>query len=358
MNKIYKLVWNASSGCWSVASEFARKGKPGRGARRLILATSLLTVSGAGMAATFAEQCTTDDSSTPKTITCKNNISKATVRYVIPTPDTVMVVPEGTNIELIGVAKLFPTTILGNDNPLENNSIINNGNILWTEASGYHKKMRPAVVLNLYANNINSASFHNGKNGKVAIEMYRNGISGNYSTAVAFISADSGKPVLNNEGEMSITSPGKVSDNDFQKQYGGYVRGKNPEITNSGTVTIQAFKNISGFGLATSAKGGQGSLINTGKVEVSSEAGVAVGVIAFGDNTSTSTLDNQGTITVSTTTGEASGAYSSVSGNITINNQSNITATATESGIARGISANGDNTSTSTLDNQGTITVS
>ncbi|HAN7669113.1 TPA: hypothetical protein IF633_005140, partial [Escherichia coli] len=29
MNKIYKLVWNAATGCWSVASEFARKGKSG-----------------------------------------------------------------------------------------------------------------------------------------------------------------------------------------------------------------------------------------------------------------------------------------------------------------------------------------
>ncbi|EEZ5316653.1 hypothetical protein HVZ34_17880 [Escherichia coli] len=35
MNKIYKLVWNASSGCWSVASEFARKGKPGSAFRWL-----------------------------------------------------------------------------------------------------------------------------------------------------------------------------------------------------------------------------------------------------------------------------------------------------------------------------------
>ncbi|HFE1171576.1 TPA: ESPR domain-containing protein [Escherichia coli] len=53
MNKIYKLIWNAATGCWSVASEFAPKGKPGRGTQRLIIATGILISSGAAMAALY-----------------------------------------------------------------------------------------------------------------------------------------------------------------------------------------------------------------------------------------------------------------------------------------------------------------
>ncbi|MEF7249309.1 autotransporter outer membrane beta-barrel domain-containing protein [Escherichia coli] len=50
MNKIYKLVWNAAMGCWSVASELARKGKTNRGTRRLIIASGLMVVSGTTLA--------------------------------------------------------------------------------------------------------------------------------------------------------------------------------------------------------------------------------------------------------------------------------------------------------------------
>ncbi|EHK8458641.1 autotransporter outer membrane beta-barrel domain-containing protein [Escherichia coli] len=359
MNKIYKLVWNASSGCWSVASEFARKGKPGRGIRRLILATGLLAVSGAAMAAPL-ESCTTDNNTTPKVMTCTHNSRLSPPHITIQTPDTIINVPKDSEIKGIGVAGATSLpTMLGNDKNLENNTIINSGTILWTKATGYLKRTRAALTLNQRGDNknITSARIQNEKDGKIIIEADKWPMTG-ASLIAAFVSADAGTPVLNNDGEITIKSPDGVDNDNKEKRYGGYVRGKNPEVTNSGTVTIQALSQVSGFGLATSAKGGLASLINTGKVEVSSEAGAAVGVIAFGDNTSTSTLDNQGTITVSTTTGEATGAYSSVSGNITINNQSNITATATGDGVARGISAYGDNTSTSMLDNQGTITVS
>ncbi|EEZ5652395.1 hypothetical protein DBU35_004748 [Escherichia coli O20] len=50
MNKIYNLVWNAVIGCWLVASELARKGKTGRGARCLIIAYGLMAVSGSTLA--------------------------------------------------------------------------------------------------------------------------------------------------------------------------------------------------------------------------------------------------------------------------------------------------------------------
>ncbi|HEG1789285.1 TPA: autotransporter outer membrane beta-barrel domain-containing protein [Escherichia coli] len=50
MNKIYNLVWNAVIGCWLVASELARKGKTGRGARRLIIASGLMAISGSTLA--------------------------------------------------------------------------------------------------------------------------------------------------------------------------------------------------------------------------------------------------------------------------------------------------------------------
>ncbi|EKL8336960.1 ESPR domain-containing protein, partial [Escherichia coli] len=100
MNKIYKLVWNASSGCWSVASEFARKGKPGRGTRRLMLATGLLSVSGAGMAATNATSCTENSGITPKTITCTGENSP----YKIKDDNTILIMETGGSITNNGVA--------------------------------------------------------------------------------------------------------------------------------------------------------------------------------------------------------------------------------------------------------------
>ncbi|EIA0335747.1 ESPR domain-containing protein, partial [Escherichia coli] len=93
MNKIYKLVWNASSGCWSVASEFARKGKPGRGTRRLIFATGLLSVSGAGMADTNATSCT-DATPPPQTITCTG----VTSPYKVNTDNTTLIMETGSSI--------------------------------------------------------------------------------------------------------------------------------------------------------------------------------------------------------------------------------------------------------------------
>ncbi|EIH1621760.1 ESPR domain-containing protein, partial [Escherichia coli] len=241
MNKIYKLVWNASSGCWSVASEFARKGKPGRGIRRLILATGLLAVSGAAMAAPL-ESCTTDNNTTPKVMTCTHNSRLSPPHITIQTPDTIINVPKDSEIKGIGVAGATSLpTMLGNDKNLENNTIINSGTILWTKATGYLKRTRAALTLNQRGDNknITSARIQNEKDGKIIIEADKWPMTG-ASLIAAFVSADAGTPVLNNDGEITIKSPDGVDNDNKEKRYGGYVRGKNPEVTNSGTVTIQA----------------------------------------------------------------------------------------------------------------------
>ena len=51
MNKSYALVWNATQGCWRVASELTRRrGKAGRGRVLMTAGASLIGLAFAGLA--------------------------------------------------------------------------------------------------------------------------------------------------------------------------------------------------------------------------------------------------------------------------------------------------------------------
>ncbi|EFB4733877.1 ESPR domain-containing protein, partial [Escherichia coli] len=74
MNKIYKLVWNAATGCWSVASEFARRGKSGRVSK--VIATSAILVITNSSAAV-------DDILTNETVISVQSTSNGIVRGLV-----------------------------------------------------------------------------------------------------------------------------------------------------------------------------------------------------------------------------------------------------------------------------------
>ncbi|MDF3916901.1 ESPR-type extended signal peptide-containing protein, partial [Escherichia coli] len=174
MNKIYKLVWSATTGCWSVASEFARKGKPGHGTQRLIIATGILISSGAAMA-----DCTSPDSSGSTSvrtfISCTGNISSTP--YKLTTPDTTLTFEEGSTLKVTGVGGKNALN-RGDEVTLleafkaDNTEVINKGSIEWLDATGYSDSYWD-VAIGINKNggysgeDVSSSSFYNKESGKI-----------------------------------------------------------------------------------------------------------------------------------------------------------------------------------------------
>ena len=209
MNKIYKLVWNASSGCWSVASEFARKGKPGRGTRRLIFATGLLSVSGAGMADTNATSCT-DATPPPQTITCTG----VTSPYKVNTDNTTLIMETGSSITHNGKVSdngngtgnsthSLPV-LLSNEEYKNNIQIINNGKLQWTEAEPPKESVNSSAAGLLYSEN---PKFFNEKAGEVLVETKEN-TQGSLSAVQLGYNESSGNANFTNNGKVTIKTTG------------------------------------------------------------------------------------------------------------------------------------------------------
>ncbi|HBA7325150.1 TPA: hypothetical protein J1X78_004395, partial [Escherichia coli] len=322
MNRIYKIVWNTATGNWSVASEFSRKGKPGRGAQHLILATGLLTVSGM-VFAECSSSAAMDNGTTRNTVTCSGDVAGP---YAIKTPDTTLTVLEGSRITYSGVPKNGSLAVLGNSTSLEKVSIINNGTIEWSNAKGRGTKYNDsAVVLNYVDNNISAASFLNGKNGKVIVST-DSSLASNSLSAVS-VSAYGGTSVFNNEGEISIKNPETVTSNVARTLFGGNVRGKTTtQVTNSGSVTVSASGNMSGRGISSTATEGNVMLDNSGSIDVTAASGSARGIwgaVGGGD----SVISNNGSLNVTSSAVSSGGIAVFASGtahSVTVNNSGNI----------------------------------
>ncbi|WP_340574662.1 ESPR-type extended signal peptide-containing protein, partial [Escherichia coli] len=278
MNKIYKLVWNASTGCWSVASEFARKGKPGRGTRCLMLATGLLAVS--GIAVADCQDVTNGTGATLKTITCTGDI---TGPYKIKTPDTTLTVQEGSKISFSGKGNAGPE-VLGNESGSakgqENNAVINNGIIEWNNAQGKGgRDIDAAVMLNYRGNNIQKASFLNGESGKVIVNTTST-LATNQLAAVS-IYAYGGTPVIDNKGEVSIKNPETTAGGDGNFMFGVAASGgKSARTTNTGTITVSAYGGMSGNALYSSANKGNVVIDNAGKIIATATSGESSAIAA------------------------------------------------------------------------------
>ncbi|WP_340505596.1 ESPR-type extended signal peptide-containing protein, partial [Escherichia coli] len=321
MNKIYKLVWNASTGCWSVASEFARKGKPGRGTQCLILATGLLAVSATAVA--DCQEVTNGTGATLKTITCTGDI---TGPYKIKTPDTTLTVQEGSKISFSGKGNAGPK-VLGNESGSakgqENNAVINNGIIEWSSAIGRGIKgnVDVAVMLNYRGNNIQEASFLNGESGKVIVST--NNTSVDSQLIAVGIYAYGGTPVFNNKGEISITNPETITGDAANVLIGGGITGKSTNVSNSGTIITSASGNMSGAGLVVQSREGNVTTNNSGKITVTAtsggEARAITNRVAGGD----SVITNSGTLDA-TSSGIDSGGISVLAtdtvSSVTVNN--------------------------------------
>ncbi|WP_149001308.1 ESPR domain-containing protein, partial [Escherichia coli] len=240
MNKIYKLVWNASSGCWSVASEFARKGKPGHGTQRLIIATGILISSGAAMA-----DCTSPDSSGSTSVrtfvSCTGDISGKP--YQIKTSDTTLTFEEGSTLKVTGSGRdntsdpSDPVILLDARNK-NNTEVINRGVIEWLDATDYSGAYWD-VAIGINKNggysysDVSSSSFHNGESGKVIMT----GTDGFkvYMGFTGIAVGSGGQSEFVNDGIININvSPESRSGvDDAIKLSGLSVSGKNIVITNS-----------------------------------------------------------------------------------------------------------------------------
>ncbi|EAC1938374.1 autotransporter outer membrane beta-barrel domain-containing protein [Escherichia coli] len=300
MNKIYKLVWNASSGCWSVASEFARKGKPGRGTRRLMLATGLLSVSGAGMAATNATSCTENSGITPKTITCTGENSP----YKIKDDNTILIMETGGSITNNGVANSNDThslpVLLSNEAYKNNIQIINKGKLKWTEAEPPKASVNSSAAGLLYSQN---PEFSNEKDGEILVEAKKD-TQGSLSAVQLGYDDSSGNVNFTNNGKVTIETTGPETK---LRVYGVRLYGNTLSVSNSGSIVADnqgsnvsdpPLLNDTSYGVFSIAPQGN-SIKNTGEITSTSKHGSSQAVYAFtkGSNNSGINFQNTGSIT-------------------------------------------------------------
>ncbi|EFH4124329.1 autotransporter outer membrane beta-barrel domain-containing protein [Escherichia coli] len=303
MNKIYKLVWNASSGYWSVASEFARKGKPGRGTRRLIFATGLLSVSGAGMADTNATSCT-DATPPPQTITCTG----VTSPYKVNTDNTTLIMETASSITHNGKASDNGTgnsthslpVLLGNEPNKNNIQIINKGKLKWTEAEPPKASVNSSAAGLLYSQN---PKFSNEKDGDVLVETKEN-TQGSLSAVQLGYNESSGNVNFTNNGKVTIKTTGLETK---LRVYGVRLYGNTLSASNSGSIVADnqgsnvsdtPLLNDTSYGVFSIAPQGN-SIKNTGEIISTSKHGNSKAVYAFtkGSNNSGINFQNTGSIT-------------------------------------------------------------
>ncbi|EKQ5647758.1 autotransporter outer membrane beta-barrel domain-containing protein [Escherichia coli] len=305
MNKIYKLVWNASSGCWSVASEFARKGKPGRGTRRLIFATGLLSVSGAGMADTNATSCT-DATPPPQTITCTG----VTSPYKVNTDNTTLIMETGSSITHNGKVSdngngtgnsthSLPV-LLSNEEYKNNIQIINNGKLQWTEAEPPKESVNSSAAGLLYSEN---PKFFNEKAGEVLVETKEN-TQGSLSAVQLGYNESSGNANFTNNGKVTIKTTGPDTK---LLVYGVRLYGNTLSASNRGSIVADnqggdsnsnPLLNNTSYGIYSIAPQ-KNNIENTGDIVSTSIHGNSRAVYAFtrGNSNSGINFQNSGSIT-------------------------------------------------------------
>ncbi|EOA8249028.1 ESPR-type extended signal peptide-containing protein, partial [Escherichia coli] len=303
MNKIYKLVWNASTECWSVTSELARKGKPGRGAHHLMLATGLLSVSGAGIAATNATSCT-DATTPPQTITCTG----VTSPYKVNTDNTTLVMETASSITHNGKASDNGTgnsthslpVLLGNEPNKNNIQIINKGKLKWTEAEPPKASVNSSAAGLLYSQN---PKFSNEKDGDVLVETKEN-TQGSLSAVQLGYNESSGNVNFTNNGKVTIKTTGLETK---LRVYGVRLYGNTLSASNSGSIVADnqgsnvsdtPLLNDTSYGVFSIAPQGN-SIKNTGEIISTSKHGNSKAVYAFtkGSNNSGINFQNTGSIT-------------------------------------------------------------
>lgn len=252
MNNIYKLVWNASPGCWSVASELPRKGKPDSGTGCLILATGLLVFSGKLMA-----NCQTVTPLPDKqVITCSGNV---TGPYAIKSSNIIdkylnINIPEGSSINYTGIPKKTGPGVVGSIFEIYSNMLIyNNGLIKWDKAepdvAGFYSKNRNSAVQIYTASTIldTISNFINGKNGVVEIQSDNNQLTKNRHLGAVDVRSASinGKATVSNNGEISITSQASNK----KTLHGINLYADNNELVNSGTINVTATNGMATIGI-------------------------------------------------------------------------------------------------------------
>ncbi|HAZ3798557.1 TPA: autotransporter outer membrane beta-barrel domain-containing protein [Escherichia coli] len=329
MNKIYKLIWNASLECWSVASEFARKGRSGCGPQRLILATGLLTVSGVTTA-----NCTPDAKSNIKpetTITCSGENSAP---YKISSPDTTLIFEPGSTLRLTGAGKNTGFADVISFNGKNNTQIINHGTLEWQDAKANNGNYSHVAIGVNWSDNdshpeqgITNASFYNHEDGKVILKTSEQfGYSAMTTGISVNASASDGQANFTNDGVVHVEVP---SSDTYTRVAGIALSGKNAIILNNKNVSVDdnilvTSKN-NNFSTGIYAYGeGLAHIENKGGINVKSQNTDSTGIILASDK-GTLILDNSGSVNAY---GTAIHGELYHGGEISINNSGKVNATA------------------------------
>ncbi|EHS7044631.1 ESPR domain-containing protein, partial [Escherichia coli] len=331
MNKIYKLVWNAATGCWSAASEFARKGKPGRVSAAFVL----LAVAEPSVAACQSQNGASAIVSEEKQIiTCTDN-GDSNKPYKITTGNTVLE-NNGTMTGSPNNGNQYQTAdattgigVLGTDSPHDKVLVKNNGSILWDKALNLGTSdFVSAVLLNKPANNnntsITSVGFENEKNAKVSITMAESPDKSPVAAVMAY--ADNGTATFKNAGTIDLQVPVvKSSDapNTEPSQpkavYGYYSQAMMADVSNSGTIRVNAPQGsiqAEGMEILSTGKNG-GTVKNSGSIDVTTNNASAWGIWFKADGETA--IENSGKISViagsDSSTPDDSGTGITVAGN-------------------------------------------
>ncbi|QTF19866.1 hypothetical protein JSU15_12115 [Escherichia coli O7:H4] len=365
MNKIYKLVWNASSGCWSVASEFARKGKPGYGVDRRALATGMLIIA--------SGTATAENIKNNNVTACQDDSKSCLITPEIPE----LLIHSGSTITLnednayVGNIALTDTqgtrgnlldrkdnnTIKIKDATIENNGVVSgtfndeiNNKIYNKIKSEYNIPDTTSISFGglnkLPLNQFGALSAVAGTDGSSAgVSRIINNGKVSLSSPLAYTGVASGRSVISTgvfswsyspEGESEVINNGEINvegNNGILYFSGIRASADNIMVSNDGRITASGKLDTRGIVLT---EGESGVIKNNGSVTVNSSEHHALGINSVHTRNVSVDLGDKSSVTV---TAKGAGFGVSLSEKISLQNSGNITVSA---GRAIGLSADGE----------------
>lgn len=294
MNRIYRLVWNATQQAWIVAGEFSGACKKTKtvGTLLVIGCATISPLTQAACTNSSGATVATGAATAGSTLTCSGTTAG---QYDINTPN-VTLTNTGT---LTGAGLLTYGLLYVSSTNGSGANIVNQGQAIWTDAQfgGGGTGTRAAFNVGaIYDNNWTSASFLNDTNGAITIDVSTLGAS--RTIAAVSASARQGSASVTNKGSITITSASTTASSSIAGMVG---IGKNVQIYNSGTINLIASAGAATYGLLinTNILNGTGLIENSGSVVLSTSGNAYA--VTLGNITSAPTsltINNSGILAV------------------------------------------------------------
>ena len=216
MNRIYRLVWNATQQAWIVAGEFSGACKKTKtvGTLLVIGCATISPLTQAACTNSSGATVATGAATAGSTLTCSGTTAG---QYDINTPN-VTLTNTGT---LTGAGLLTYGLLYVSSTNGSGANIVNQGQAIWTDAQygGGGTGTRAAFNVGaIYDNNWTSASFLNDTNGAITIDVSTLGAS--RTIAAVSASARQGSASVTNKGSITITSASTTASSSIAGMYG------------------------------------------------------------------------------------------------------------------------------------------